>query len=147
MCGGCSLGLKCRTGSNEDSVPQCTEICGDGYPVGSEMCDDGNSRSGDGCSASCLVESGFDCHLAHSAAEGAHISQCRPRPCLDFMTGVGKYWNGSLDWRLHDGGWQVQERLEDGGKALFESFETETRHFHNEETDITTSVDYSVSEL
>lgn len=30
------------------------EQCGDGEVVGSEVCDDGNQRSGDGCSADCL---------------------------------------------------------------------------------------------
>jgi fibro-slime domain-containing protein len=35
--------------------------CGDGQLRGSEECDDGNSKSGDGCSDQCLLEVGFQC--------------------------------------------------------------------------------------
>ncbi|UPA22295.1 DUF4215 domain-containing protein [Candidatus Peribacteria bacterium] len=35
--------------------------CGDGLMTGAETCDDKNAVSGDGCSASCAVESGFEC--------------------------------------------------------------------------------------
>lgn len=43
------------TTTTEDSV------CGDGKLTGSEGCDDDNTVAGDGCSAKCLVEDGFDC--------------------------------------------------------------------------------------
>lgn len=36
-------------------------ICGDGVTAGSEACDDHNTTSGDGCSATCVMESGFTC--------------------------------------------------------------------------------------
>ena len=36
--------------------------CGDGKTTHEETCDDGNDVSGDGCSALCQVEAGFDCH-------------------------------------------------------------------------------------
>ena len=36
-------------------------MCGDGERAGDEGCDDGNSVSGDGCSATCTVECGFTC--------------------------------------------------------------------------------------
>jgi cysteine-rich repeat protein len=36
-------------------------VCGDGELAIGEMCDDGNFVSGDGCSASCQIESGFAC--------------------------------------------------------------------------------------
>ncbi|MFZ9889620.1 MAG: fibro-slime domain-containing protein, partial [Myxococcota bacterium] len=39
----------------------CAEVCGDGLKLGQEGCDDGNTRDGDGCSASCSVEAGFTC--------------------------------------------------------------------------------------
>jgi cysteine-rich repeat protein len=39
----------------------CLENCGDGMNFGLKMCDDGNTRSGDGCSSKCLVEKGFTC--------------------------------------------------------------------------------------
>lgn len=35
--------------------------CGDGRISGSEQCDDGNRTSGDGCSSTCQVESGYYC--------------------------------------------------------------------------------------
>ena len=35
--------------------------CGDGAVGGTEACDDGNMMAGDGCSATCTVESGFIC--------------------------------------------------------------------------------------
>ena len=41
--------------------------CGDGVVSGAETCDDGGTTSGDGCSASCTVESGFTCASAPSS--------------------------------------------------------------------------------
>jgi cysteine-rich repeat protein len=35
--------------------------CGDKLVTGTETCDDGNVIAGDGCSASCLIETGYDC--------------------------------------------------------------------------------------
>jgi cysteine-rich repeat protein len=35
--------------------------CGDGLITGTEQCDDGNTVSGDGCSSSCQIETGFQC--------------------------------------------------------------------------------------
>lgn len=34
----------------------CAPICGDGRRVGTEGCDDGNVRSGDGCTSQCVIE-------------------------------------------------------------------------------------------
>ena len=42
-------------------------ICGDGLIRADEECDDGNNTNGDGCSAMCLVESGFVCNGEPSA--------------------------------------------------------------------------------
>jgi fibro-slime domain-containing protein len=43
----------------------CTDgparFCGDGVIQPGEQCDDGNTASGDGCSASCQIETGFVC--------------------------------------------------------------------------------------
>jgi fibro-slime domain-containing protein len=36
-------------------------MCGDGVLAGNEQCDDGNTASNDGCSASCAVEAGYTC--------------------------------------------------------------------------------------
>jgi cysteine-rich repeat protein len=39
----------------------CIEKCGDGNNFGMNMCDDGNLKSGDGCSKECLVEKDYTC--------------------------------------------------------------------------------------
>jgi cysteine-rich repeat protein len=39
----------------------CAPVCGDRKIVGSEVCDDGNVRGGDGCSSTCQVEFGWSC--------------------------------------------------------------------------------------
>ncbi|MFC1733032.1 DUF4215 domain-containing protein, partial [candidate division KSB1 bacterium] len=39
----------------------CDITCGDGVIEGSETCDDGNASGGDGCSATCATESGWNC--------------------------------------------------------------------------------------
>jgi cysteine-rich repeat protein len=36
-------------------------VCGDGIVVGAETCDDGNTADGDGCNATCDVETGYTC--------------------------------------------------------------------------------------
>ena len=38
-------------------------VCGDGDITGDEECDDGNTADGDGCSALCEVEDGWDCSV------------------------------------------------------------------------------------
>ncbi len=43
-------------------------VCGDGDVIGEE-CDDGDTAPGDGCSATCTVETGFDCSGSPSACE------------------------------------------------------------------------------
>ncbi len=39
----------------------CTDVCGNGIKTISEGCDDGNTAAGDGCSAVCSVECGYNC--------------------------------------------------------------------------------------
>ena len=42
---------------------QCTtNACGDAVLADAEECDDGNTTPGDGCSATCTTEPGFDCN-------------------------------------------------------------------------------------
>ncbi len=45
-------------------------ICGDGQTLGAETCDDGNTTAGDGCDATCEVETGFVCTGAPSSCSG-----------------------------------------------------------------------------
>ncbi len=44
-------------------------FCGDGLPGPAEQCDDGNTTSGDGCSADCLVETPFNCTIAGGSSD------------------------------------------------------------------------------
>jgi len=39
-------------------------VCGDGKKEGTETCDDGNVVSGDGCSLTCVLETGYTCTTA-----------------------------------------------------------------------------------
>jgi len=41
----------------------CVSVCGDGVLVGTEVCDDGNLNTGDGCDNVCLIESAHYCNL------------------------------------------------------------------------------------
>lgn len=54
----CSSGL-CNLLAGGQCAP--TDACGNGLVEGSEACDDGNTRPGDGCDASCLGENGSAC--------------------------------------------------------------------------------------
>jgi cysteine-rich repeat protein len=42
-------------------------VCSNGVVEGTETCDDGNTTGGDGCSATCAIEPGYDCTGAPSA--------------------------------------------------------------------------------
>merc|ERR1711981_1345993 len=44
-----------------DETAATTGACGDSKREGSEECDDGNTASNDGCSATCKVEGGYQC--------------------------------------------------------------------------------------
>jgi len=55
------------------SFPACDPTCGDGSVDSPEQCDDGGTTAGDGCDASCNVETGWSC-----AGE--------PSACLQDMT-------------------------------------------------------------
>lgn len=51
----------CDTGYAGTPCTETTIICGDGIVEKGEMCDDGNTVNGDGCSSTCKLEWGFDC--------------------------------------------------------------------------------------
>lgn len=58
-------------------VCSSTIICGDGIVEPGEACDDGNTTSGDGCSADCeTVESGFTCPSKGGACVAAAAYTC-----------------------------------------------------------------------
>jgi cysteine-rich repeat protein len=66
-CNSCTLGY----GVSPKNQTLCITICGDGILMPTEQCDDGNTVSGDGCSASCVVEEYFNCTNAANS-----LSQC-----------------------------------------------------------------------
>ncbi|MFO0738411.1 MAG: DUF4215 domain-containing protein [Labilithrix sp.] len=49
---------------NDVCVINPTSVCGDGKIEGAEVCDDGNSIPGDGCSGTCTIEPGYTCPTA-----------------------------------------------------------------------------------
>ncbi len=53
----------------------CVPTCGNGLPDLGEECDDGNLMDGDGCSSTCMVETGFYCF-------GEPTSRCRAGSCV-----------------------------------------------------------------
>jgi cysteine-rich repeat protein len=58
--------------------------CGNGQRVESEICDDGNKKSGDGCSSACTVERGFTCEGGSpSTADVCTASPPPPPKCGD----------------------------------------------------------------
>jgi cysteine-rich repeat protein len=59
----CDFGSAANLGGYNGCTPNCTwgPHCGDGVLQTGEGCDDGNTMGGDGCSATCTLESGFRC--------------------------------------------------------------------------------------
>ena len=55
--------LACPPGyTSEAGATTCHTLCGDATVVGNEVCDDGNTDSGDGCNSTCsAIESGWAC--------------------------------------------------------------------------------------
>lgn len=60
---GCNPACKTENIFACDSTGSCDPECGDGVTLAAvgEECDDGNTVSGDGCSAVCTVETGYTC--------------------------------------------------------------------------------------
>lgn len=88
---GCSAGCRVLepgfscTGGGDAVVPGpcepvAEERCGDSALAATEVCDDGNVINGDGCSATCQVELGFDCvHLTQLGPDDPPSrAGCRP---------------------------------------------------------------------
>ena len=59
-------------------------VCGNGKVEASETCDDGNTAGGEGCSSTCLVESGWSCTPGQLCTK----LQCAPVPA-----GLMGWWN------------------------------------------------------
>lgn len=92
---GIERGFTCSSEAGQASAcePVAEEICGDGALNSDEGCDDGNSASGDGCSAACRVELGFECPRGPT----------NDNPCVRVARcGDGRV-NESLDEQCDDG--------------------------------------------
>jgi len=102
--GGCQTGYECNI-----ITGKCVALCGNGVINSGETCDDGNIASGDGCSSSCTIESGFVCSGEPSTC--TTVSSC-PSYCvsLGYTTGActnsagncqnsgGVYQSGGDQW-------------------------------------------------
>ena len=71
-------GWSCSSAISQTPDTSCNTVCGDALVRGAEACDDGNASNGDGCSASCSVEAGFNC-------SGQGAGSCSPEIKL-FLT-------------------------------------------------------------
>lgn len=100
-----------------DSVPKCkcnehyegetcdTPICGDGYIILPETCDDGNKVSGDGCTSDCKIEDGWTClspgkPCVDICGDGRTMSK-EPDACDDGNTMNGDGCSASCHWELY----------------------------------------------
>lgn len=75
--------------SAQTPIPGCVvhvPVCGDGIVEGAETCDDGNLKNGDGCSASCLVETCLGLYRGSVSVHDAWIAQ--NDPSSNFGTGT-----------------------------------------------------------
>ena len=66
-------------GSGIGGLDMCVPICGDGKRIPwipSDQCDDNNTMSGDGCSANCTIEAGYQCSGGSLTAIDACVSIC-----------------------------------------------------------------------
>jgi cysteine-rich repeat protein len=50
------------------------EPCGDGLNFGFNQCDDGNTANGDGCSSTCIVETGYNCFWGSNTTKDTCVS-------------------------------------------------------------------------
>ena len=94
--GGGSIPLNAATSPEPDPTANMAAPpgCGDGVLAADEACDDGNTTSGDGCSANCLrVEPGYSCvpagQLCHEIAHCGDGVAVPPEQCDDGNTIAG----------------------------------------------------------
>ena len=74
---GLESNCKCSTPASGQGPQVCvsTIVCGDGAVTGDEACDDGNTVSGDGCSADCqTIQPGFSCPPAGGACTASVVT-------------------------------------------------------------------------
>lgn len=54
----------------------CVSVCGNGIVEDGEMCDDGNSVNGDGCSVTCEIDTGACCSVCRGGVVGDTSASC-----------------------------------------------------------------------
>lgn len=70
-------------------VTRRVAVCGDGTrEAGLEVCDDGNTMAGDGCSATCTQETGYTCNAASPSVCTLNPFQPIPLACTDMTSGT-----------------------------------------------------------
>ena len=62
------------------------EVCGDGINLGKVECDDGNTISGDCCSADCKVEFGCQCRSQGVRLSDVCWDNVPPRASIDTLS-------------------------------------------------------------
>jgi len=86
----CGNGL-CETGEDPLTCPQdCPGVCGNGVLEPGEQCDDANTKNGDGCSATCQVESFCGNGLCESGENALNCPQDCPAVCGDGVLEAGE---------------------------------------------------------
>jgi cysteine-rich repeat protein len=74
--------IRLAVSRNRLATEAAQALCGNGVLEGSETCDDGNPSPGDGCSASCQVELGWECTppATTNAVSDGGFEQGSPNP-------------------------------------------------------------------
>ena len=76
------VGYECSRVDNTAANPDvCTLLCGNGALNSGELCDDNNESSGDGCSSSCSIESGYECNRLDLTAANPDLCTVLPYIC------------------------------------------------------------------
>ncbi|GMH89267.1 hypothetical protein TrST_g7783 [Triparma strigata] len=84
-------GAQCPSEGNERLVTcTCDAVCGDGFLMEGEECDDGNTDSKDGCSTTCEIEPGWLC-----TKEDFDASECVNGKCECEVFGQGSCQQGT----------------------------------------------------
>lgn len=82
-----------------------TPVCGDGYIILPETCDDGNKVDGDGCTSDCKIEDGWECPspgkpCVDICGDGRTMSS-EPDACDDGNTMNGDGCSANCHWELY----------------------------------------------
>jgi cysteine-rich repeat protein len=95
---GCDSAMGCGCFGKQPAV--CKTLCGDGKVVLPEVCDDGNTVDGDGCSHDCrTIEDGWSCTQSSPAA----ASVCAPICGDGLIVGAERAPGGCDDHNTNDG--------------------------------------------